>query len=188
MIGFIGTSLQLQSLTTAHTLNSFWTSAWRISMKNLGLISVSRLNLSQLRMHESTPFYNCHVALMEINASKISITVLHESVLSESFVRQLATWQLLVHSCNGNLISDPLFNNGHLLRLHHSGFQPSCHIILLISSSHIKSNNYGSEIWIVNQEESQKFGTSHVRSEVSGLHWKYSLPFKPDTLLGYTLT
>jgi hypothetical protein len=31
MIGFIGTSLQLQLIITAHTLNSFWTSVWRIS-------------------------------------------------------------------------------------------------------------------------------------------------------------
>jgi hypothetical protein len=38
MIEFIGTSLQLQSVITAHTLNSFWTTSvlW-ISMKNLGL-------------------------------------------------------------------------------------------------------------------------------------------------------
>jgi hypothetical protein len=40
MIGFICTSLQLQLIITAHTLNSFWTtSVWRISMKNLSLIS-----------------------------------------------------------------------------------------------------------------------------------------------------
>jgi hypothetical protein len=32
MIGFIDTSVQLQSIITAHTLNSFWTtSVWRIS-------------------------------------------------------------------------------------------------------------------------------------------------------------
>jgi hypothetical protein len=41
MIGFIGTSLQLQSVTTAHTWNSFWTtsdeSVWRISDWSLNL-------------------------------------------------------------------------------------------------------------------------------------------------------
>jgi hypothetical protein len=28
--------------------------------------------------------------------------------------------------CSGNVISEPLLSNGHLLRLHHSGFQLSC--------------------------------------------------------------
>jgi hypothetical protein len=29
--------------------------------------------------------------------------------------------------CSGNVISQPLISNGRLLRLYHSGFQPSCH-------------------------------------------------------------
>jgi hypothetical protein len=33
--------------------------------------------------------------------------------------------------CSGNMISDPLLSNGRLFRLHHSGFHPACHIILL---------------------------------------------------------
>jgi hypothetical protein len=40
MIRFIGISLVLQSIITAHILNSFWTtSVWRIFMNNLSLIS-----------------------------------------------------------------------------------------------------------------------------------------------------
>jgi hypothetical protein len=40
MIGFIGTSLQLQLIITAHALNSIiTTSVWRISPKNLSLVS-----------------------------------------------------------------------------------------------------------------------------------------------------
>jgi hypothetical protein len=40
MIGFIDTPLQLQLIITAHIFNSFLTtSVWRISMKNLGLVS-----------------------------------------------------------------------------------------------------------------------------------------------------
>jgi hypothetical protein len=39
MIGFIDTSLQLQSIITAHTLNSFWTSDE--SLTDLGLISTT---------------------------------------------------------------------------------------------------------------------------------------------------
>jgi hypothetical protein len=52
MIGFIGTSLQLQSIVTVHTLNSFWmTSVWRISPKNLSLLSEYRTGLySQSRI------------------------------------------------------------------------------------------------------------------------------------------
>jgi hypothetical protein len=39
MIGFIGTSLQLQSIIRAHTLNSFLTtSVWLISIRNLSLL------------------------------------------------------------------------------------------------------------------------------------------------------
>jgi hypothetical protein len=33
----------------------------------------------------------------------------------------------VVIRCNGNVISDPLLSIGRLLRLHHSGFQSSCH-------------------------------------------------------------
>jgi hypothetical protein len=43
MVGFIGAFLQLQSIITAHTLNSFWTSLWRMlyeeSLTNLSLHS-----------------------------------------------------------------------------------------------------------------------------------------------------
>jgi hypothetical protein len=47
MIGIFGTYLQLQPLITAHTFNSFWTtSVWRISMKNLSLLSTT-LNQSK---------------------------------------------------------------------------------------------------------------------------------------------
>jgi hypothetical protein len=46
MIGFIGTPLQLQLIITAHTLNSFWTmTVWRISSKNLSLLSESWIAL-----------------------------------------------------------------------------------------------------------------------------------------------
>jgi hypothetical protein len=31
---------------------------------------------------------------------------------------------------SGNVISEPLPSNGRLLRLHHFGFQPSCHNII----------------------------------------------------------
>jgi hypothetical protein len=49
MIGFIGTSLQLQSIITAHTLNCFWpTNLYAVSRTTLELISLSWI-------HELTP-------------------------------------------------------------------------------------------------------------------------------------
>jgi hypothetical protein len=78
MIGFIGTSLQLQSIITANTLNSFWTtSLWRISHE-------SPTDLYYSRIHEWTPFYICHAARIEITPSKASITVLRECFVSET--------------------------------------------------------------------------------------------------------
>jgi hypothetical protein len=51
MIGFIGTSLQLQLIVRVHALNAFWTtSVLRISLKNLGLISTTPW------IHKSTAF------------------------------------------------------------------------------------------------------------------------------------
>jgi hypothetical protein len=53
MIDFIDTSLQLQSIITAHTLNSLWTtSVWRISLKILGLTWTS----TTLEFTDELPF------------------------------------------------------------------------------------------------------------------------------------
>jgi hypothetical protein len=56
MFGVIGTSSQLQSIITAHTLNSFWsTYMWRISsesLTNLSLISTT------LKFKNGLPFIN----------------------------------------------------------------------------------------------------------------------------------
>jgi hypothetical protein len=73
MIGFIGTSLQLQSIIPAHKFNSFWTtSVWRIFMKNLSLVS----DWLSSTTHECTDFYNFHAPRIEFTASKASINVL----------------------------------------------------------------------------------------------------------------
>jgi hypothetical protein len=56
MIGFIGTSLQLQLIITAHTLNSFLTlSVWRTSLKNLWLQWTSLTMSLMLRPTVSRP-------------------------------------------------------------------------------------------------------------------------------------
>jgi hypothetical protein len=55
MSGFIGTYSQLQSVITAHTLNSFWTtSVWRTSLKNLSLTSDWSLLLPNLSLSDVT--------------------------------------------------------------------------------------------------------------------------------------
>jgi hypothetical protein len=61
MIGFIGITLQLQSIITAHTLNSFWKPyeepLWRISHESLTafwLISASLEFTNPLRFITST--------------------------------------------------------------------------------------------------------------------------------------
>jgi hypothetical protein len=82
MIEFIGTSLQFQSIVTAHTLNSFWTTSVRWMPYEESLTNIWLLWIYWV--HESTAFYNRHAALIEITASTGSITVLHESVVSET--------------------------------------------------------------------------------------------------------
>jgi hypothetical protein len=57
MIGFIGTSLQLQPVITAHTLNCFWTtSVLRVSLQNLSVLSESRSGFYSLQLTKYTPF------------------------------------------------------------------------------------------------------------------------------------
>jgi hypothetical protein len=69
MIGLIGTSLQLQSIKIAHTLNWFWTtSVWQISVKNLSLLSISDWSLLLLNARINS-FYNCHAADIEVTMS-----------------------------------------------------------------------------------------------------------------------
>jgi hypothetical protein len=63
------------TIITAHALNSFCTtSLWRISLRNLSLLSptpfISLLFFS--RIHESTAFYNGHAAGIEVTISSSS--------------------------------------------------------------------------------------------------------------------
>jgi hypothetical protein len=87
MIGFIGSSLQLQSIITAHILNS-----WTTSLTNLGLVSAPRI-------HECSAFYNCHAAGIEVTMSDSSSDVTGMTLFShllpgnDSFAA--------IH-CNGN--------------------------------------------------------------------------------------
>jgi hypothetical protein len=73
--------LQLRSIITAHTLNSFWTtSVWWISPKNLSLLSESRTGIyySNSRIH---CFYNFHAARIKVIMSYNSSVLLccHEN-------------------------------------------------------------------------------------------------------------
>lgn len=122
-----------------------------MKMKNLGLISHWSEPQSSW-IHECTVSYNFHSAWTEAMKSKGSISIFHESVVSESCVDSpssslffqvlyIATKHLMfsnlllgncsftVMCCNKNEISDLLLSNGLLLRLHHSDFQLSFHNI-----------------------------------------------------------
>jgi hypothetical protein len=46
----------------------------------------------------------------------------------------LGNYSFVAIRCRGNVISEPLLSNVLLLRLHHSGFQPSCHNIKAIKT------------------------------------------------------
>jgi hypothetical protein len=73
-VGFIDTSLQVHLIITAHTLNSvLTTSVWRISMRNLSLISDWCLTP---RIHECIVFYNCHADGTEVTMSNSSSVLL----------------------------------------------------------------------------------------------------------------
>jgi hypothetical protein len=91
-----GASLQLQSIITAHTLNSFWTSLCDESVTDLRLISTITW------IHESTAFYNFHAARIEdttLNSSSVVTEILYLArcypVTTRSLLYLLtATWFL----------------------------------------------------------------------------------------------
>jgi hypothetical protein len=99
-----------------HTELPWTTSVWRISVKNLGLISYCFECVNQLSFIIATrPEYK--LLHRTVNCSLLFCTIRCYEI---SRVQQLATW---------NMISGPLLSNGCLLRLHHSGCQPSCRSI-----------------------------------------------------------
>jgi hypothetical protein len=65
MVQFIGTSLQLQLIVTAHTMNSYWM-PYVESITNLSLIATTT------RIHERTAFYNCHATGIKVSMSNNS--------------------------------------------------------------------------------------------------------------------
>jgi membrane-bound inhibitor of C-type lysozyme len=76
-------------------MNSFWTSyVWRISMKNLSLIShnvglistTTNTTSTTTRIHEFTVFYNCHEAGLEVSMFKGSTTAFYVCIVSETYV------------------------------------------------------------------------------------------------------
>jgi hypothetical protein len=135
MIGFIGTSLRLQSIITAQTLSSFWmnydcclrNAVWRIS-----------------RIHGWTPFYNCQkteqrlpplrvplLLIMNVLSWKRAWTVAYQTDNSMSGPTIPAFRWWLPSRCLANGLSD-LFSRKRVLvsrclALDYSGFQASCH-------------------------------------------------------------
>jgi hypothetical protein len=108
VIGFIGTSLQLQLIITVHTLNSFLTtSVWRISMKIFSLPPECRTGLyysSNSRMH-----CLCHAAGIEVTMSNSSSVLL--CCQGNAFVNISCRWNKCLPSrflpmdvCSGSTI------------------------------------------------------------------------------------
>jgi hypothetical protein len=84
--------------------------------------------------------------------------------------------------CNGNVFSDPLLSNGRLLRLNHSGLQPSCHIIfvsglgVVCALQLLHNNNFAQSYWVLGLRPSSGIleTRNHKFSEtgsVSVLRW-----------------
>jgi hypothetical protein len=94
MIGFIGTSLQLQAIITAHTLSDVClTNVYEESLNNISRIyhySLTNLRLiSNSRIHKCTAFFNCH-------AAGIEVTLSNNSVLSREYVYRSVAYQMVI--------------------------------------------------------------------------------------------
>jgi hypothetical protein len=48
----------------------------------------------------------------------------------------------IVICCSGKVVTEPLLGNGRLLRFYHSGFQLSCHSIIVQTSTQENRNKY----------------------------------------------
>jgi hypothetical protein len=95
MIGFIGTSLQLQPIMTAHTLNFFWTtSVWLISDWSEYLEFTNQLHfISATRPYYKSPrlTINCPVILFVVTGMSLLIFVAEETGASEPLPRKLTS-------------------------------------------------------------------------------------------------
>jgi hypothetical protein len=119
MIGFIGTSLQLQSIITAHTLKSFWTtsvwqSLWRIFEEFLTALN-SRMN-SFLKLPRG-PNISHHVEQLIFLCYSVCW---HGNLVFSSLLPSNDSFFAIHYS--GNVISEPLLSNGRPLWFNYSGF------------------------------------------------------------------
>jgi hypothetical protein len=97
MIGFIGTSLQLQSIITTHTLNSFWMTCLT--------------NLSRLK--NLLDWTNFHADRIEITISNSSSVILCYPLQRKLVSRYIAHWlPLLLQSGFQAVFTEPLPSNG----------------------------------------------------------------------------
>jgi hypothetical protein len=132
--GFIGTFSQLQLIITAHTFNSFWMPyeepLWRISLLSEARTGLySPLSLYSSWIHESTAFYNFHVARTKdttLNSSPLALLVV-------TGVLCLATCSLL-YVVAGTWFPSRCSTMDVWLWVHYSGFQPSRHNIVACST------------------------------------------------------
>lgn len=114
MIVITGTSLQLQLLITAHTLDSLLISHCRL---NLRLVSPTpSISLLSSWIHESTDFYNFHAARIQDTTSNsyLSSVVLLVVTGNLCLTTLAGNDSLAAICCNGIVICEPLLSNGCL--------------------------------------------------------------------------
>jgi hypothetical protein len=85
-----------------------------------------RLHTGFFRIHECAAFYICHAAEIEISMSNSSPVVTGMNLFSDLLP---GNDSFAAIRCNGNMITEPLYSIGRLVRLQHSGLQLSCHNI-----------------------------------------------------------
>jgi hypothetical protein len=124
------------------------TTNYNSSHTELLLHDVCLTNLRQISgrsplLTNEFPFYNCQRTEQRSPPPRVPLLLFMSALSRTPCVNSEAetVWFLSVYSllpgnglfvairCSGNVISEPLLSNGRLLRLHHSGFQPSCHNI-----------------------------------------------------------
>jgi hypothetical protein len=135
MIGFIGTSLQLESFIRVHTLNASW-----ITNYDSCLTNAPSNEFCWAFSRVPPPLYNFGEPNRGHHLEELAVIL--SGVMGICFSDLLhCNGVFVVIHCSGNVITGPLFNNGHPLGLHYSGF----HSVLTepLHSNALFSHNIG---------------------------------------------
>jgi hypothetical protein len=117
---------------SSHIELPWTTSIWRISM-NESLTNLLNSRMNSLLYLPRGPNVCHHVEELIVLCYSVCC---HGNLVFNSLLP--GNDSFIVIRCSGNLISESLLSNGRLLRLRHSGFQPSCHIIKRSTHFHMQ--------------------------------------------------